>query len=312
MTERAGPLAWISQALVELDRDDHRRHLQTRAGSQGGTIELNGERLLNFGSNDYLGLAGDERLRGPLPRRLKKKASGQAPAPWSTATARGTPGSERRLAEFEGAEAALVFNSGFAANLGTVAALVGREDAVFADQLNHASLIDGCRLSRAEIHVYPHRDMAAAGATAEHAPAISPAADRQRQRVQHGWRPGAAGSSGRAGRSPRLDAAGGRSARDRRLRCRVVAGRSKRLSAKSASDRSRRHVEQGAGSGRRICLGQPRAGRLAGESLAALRLFHRPAAGNCRGRAGRAGNHRTGSGRQAPGCWIAAPNSASD
>ncbi|HEX3655529.1 MAG TPA: 8-amino-7-oxononanoate synthase [Pirellulales bacterium] len=160
MTERAGPLGWISQALAELERDDHRRHLQTRAGLQGAIIELDGARLSNFGSNDYLGLAGDGRLRQAAARALENEGVGAGASPLVNGHSSWHARLERRLAEFEGAEAALVFNSGFAANLGTVAALVGREDAVFADQLNHASLIDGCRLSRSDIHIYPHRDTA--------------------------------------------------------------------------------------------------------------------------------------------------------
>ncbi|HEY5312715.1 MAG TPA: 8-amino-7-oxononanoate synthase [Pirellulales bacterium] len=160
MTQRTEPLAWISHALAELERDDHRRQLQTRAGSQGANIELNGARLLNFGSNDYLGLAGDERLRQAATRALADEGVGAGASPLVNGHSAWHARLERRLAEFEGTEAALVFNSGFAANLGTVAALVGREDAVFADQLNHASLIDGCRLSRADIHIYPHRDTA--------------------------------------------------------------------------------------------------------------------------------------------------------
>ncbi|HWC89215.1 MAG TPA: aminotransferase class I/II-fold pyridoxal phosphate-dependent enzyme, partial [Pirellulales bacterium] len=160
MTQRAGPLGWISQALAELERDDHRRHLQTRAGAQGAVIELDGTRLLNFGSNDYLGLAGDERLRQAAARAIEDEGVGAGASPLVNGHSSWHARLERRLAEFEGTDAALVFNSGFAANLGTVAALVGREDAVFADQLNHASLIDGCRLSRADIHIYPHRDSA--------------------------------------------------------------------------------------------------------------------------------------------------------
>jgi 8-amino-7-oxononanoate synthase len=159
MSEHDGPLAWIADALADLEGDEQRRHLQTRAGSQGATIELDGNRLLNFGSNDYLGLAGDERLRQAAARALAEEGVGAGASPLVNGHSTWHARLERRLAEFEAAEAALVFNSGFAANLGTVAALVGRDDAVFADQLNHASLIDGCRLSRAEVHIYPHGDM---------------------------------------------------------------------------------------------------------------------------------------------------------
>ena len=76
MTQRARPLDWIASALAELERDDHRRHLQTRAGSQGAVIELDGARLLNFGSNDYLGLAGDDRLRQAAARALADEGVG--------------------------------------------------------------------------------------------------------------------------------------------------------------------------------------------------------------------------------------------
>ncbi|HEX4147975.1 MAG TPA: aminotransferase class I/II-fold pyridoxal phosphate-dependent enzyme, partial [Pirellulales bacterium] len=160
MSDHAGPLGWIAEALGALERDDHRRHLQIRAGSQGASIEFAGCRLLNFGSNDYLGLAGDERLKQAAASALADEGVGAGASPLVNGRSAWHERLERRLAAFERAAAALVFNSGFAANLGTVAALVGRGDAVFADQLNHASLIDGCRLSRAEIHIYPHRDLA--------------------------------------------------------------------------------------------------------------------------------------------------------
>ena len=114
-----------------------------------------------------------------------------------------------RLAAFEGTEAALVFPSGFAANAGVVPALADEGDAIFGDAKNHASLIDGCRLSKATRFVYPHRDCAALEAMLLRWRAFSSAADRDGFAVQHGWRFGAACSNFGVGRALRCDVDGG-------------------------------------------------------------------------------------------------------
>lgn len=154
----ASPLDWINDELARLDREHLRRQLTVRDGPQGASITANGRRLINFGANDYLGLAADPRLADAAKRAIDEEGWGAGASPLITGHARAYERLERRLAELEATEAALVFPSGFAANTGTVAALVERGDAIFADAKNHASLIDGCRLSRADVHVYRHAD----------------------------------------------------------------------------------------------------------------------------------------------------------
>ncbi|MCR4413927.1 MAG: 8-amino-7-oxononanoate synthase [Thermoguttaceae bacterium] len=152
------PLAWIDDELVRLEREGRRRRLSTREGPQGPRIVVDGEALVHFGSNDYLGLAADPRLAAAASEAARTEGWGSGASPLVLGRARPHRELERRLAEFEGTEAALVFASGFAANAGAVAALVGPGDAVFSDRKNHASLLDGCRLSRADVRVYPHGD----------------------------------------------------------------------------------------------------------------------------------------------------------
>ena len=96
---------------------------------------------------------------------------------------------ERKLAEFKKVEKVVVFQSGFAANAGTVSAIFGKEDVVISDELNHASIIDGCRLSRATIKVFPHKDVDAARKIIKDLPAGAAQAAHHRRRVQHGRRP---------------------------------------------------------------------------------------------------------------------------
>jgi 8-amino-7-oxononanoate synthase len=163
------PLGWLDDALEQLDAQGLRRRLVTRIGPQGSTIEVEtddapaieaGRTLVNFGANDYLGLAADPRLAAAAQRAAADEGWGAGASPLVTGHSRSHAELEQRLAEFIRTEAALVFPSGFAANSGTIPALVGRGDVIFADERNHASLIDGCRLSRADVQVYPHRDMA--------------------------------------------------------------------------------------------------------------------------------------------------------
>jgi 8-amino-7-oxononanoate synthase len=151
-------LNWIDAELSALDEAGLRRHLSTRNGGQAGRITLDGRPLLNFGSNDYLALASDPRLAAAVVEAVGREGWGSGASPLITGHSQAHQQLEQRLAEFEGTEAALVFPSGFAANSGTIAALVGSGDVVFTDRKNHASLLDGCRLSRADVRVYPHND----------------------------------------------------------------------------------------------------------------------------------------------------------
>lgn len=151
-------LAWIGRELAALDGHRLRRRLSVRAGPQAARLVIDGRELINFGSNDYLALAADPRLAAAVAEAAKQEGWGSGASPLITGYAQGHRRLQQRLAEFEGTEAALLFSSGFAANAGTIAALVGPGDGVFADRKNHASLLDGCRLSRADVRVYPHGD----------------------------------------------------------------------------------------------------------------------------------------------------------
>ncbi|MGH7616967.1 MAG: 8-amino-7-oxononanoate synthase [Gemmatimonadaceae bacterium] len=147
-------------------RDQHlERSLRRPVRRRGAVVETtDGATLVDFSSNDYLGLASDERLVAAATDALGRHGVGAGAARLISGNSTEHDALERELAVFFGAERALTFSSGYAANVGVIPALVGRDDAVFADALNHASLIDGCRLSRATVHVYPHAD---AGALAE-------------------------------------------------------------------------------------------------------------------------------------------------
>jgi len=122
------------------------------------TILVDGTELIHFGSNDYLGLAADPRVKAAVVAAVDQYGWGSGASPLILGHSAVHQELERRLAEFEGTQSALVFPSGFAANAGTVAALVGTGDVVFTDRNNHASLLDGCRLSRADVRAYPHGD----------------------------------------------------------------------------------------------------------------------------------------------------------
>mgnify|MGYP000321370820 CR=1 FL=1 len=151
-------LAWIEKELLSLHEAGMHRRLAAREGAIGPQIELEGRTLLHFGSNDYLGLASDERVRAAAQATVDQYGWGSGASPLILGHTALHQRLADRLARFEGTEAALVFASGFAANAGTVAALVGPGDVVFTDRNNHASLLDGCRLSRADVRTYAHSD----------------------------------------------------------------------------------------------------------------------------------------------------------
>ncbi len=133
-----------------------RRRLQS---GQGARVHLRGRELINFSSNDYLALAGDARLARAAAAAARRYGCGAGASPLVSGYSPPLRSLERTLADWEGTEAALVFSSGYAANLALLSSLAGPADAVFSDALNHASLIDGCRLSRAVVHVYWHNDV---------------------------------------------------------------------------------------------------------------------------------------------------------
>jgi 8-amino-7-oxononanoate synthase len=152
------PLAWIDEELDGLEAAGLRRRLTVRSGSQTAGVVLDGKELINFGSNDYLGLAGDWRLIAAAESAARSAGWGSGASPLVSGRSAVHAELELALAQFERTEAALVFPSGFAANAGVIPALVDEPDAIFADAKNHASLIDGCRLTKSARFVYPHAD----------------------------------------------------------------------------------------------------------------------------------------------------------
>lgn len=158
MSSTQNPLAWIDDALAELERANLRRGFAVRSSPQAARVVLDGRELINFGSNDYLGLAADQRLIDAAMAACQHEGWGGGASALVSGRSATQAALESRLAEFEGTEAALVFSTGFAANAGVIPALVDEEDAIFGDAKNHASLIDGCRLSKARRFIYPHGD----------------------------------------------------------------------------------------------------------------------------------------------------------
>jgi len=148
----------IEERLQELrDRGLHRR-LRLVSGPQGPRILLDGRPVLLLCSNDYLGLANHPRVRDAAAEAAMRWGAGAGASRLISGNMDVHRRLESRLAEFKGYKAALLFGSGYLANMGAIAALAGRGEVVFSDELNHASIVDGCRLSRAETFVYRHGD----------------------------------------------------------------------------------------------------------------------------------------------------------
>jgi len=153
-------LKWLEDELHNLHDAGLYNNIRTLGSPQGAWLVVDGKNVLNFCSNNYLGLANHPRIAAAAVDAIEKYGVG----PGAVRTIAGTMSLhvelDKRLAAFKGVDSAITFQSGFAANTGTIPALVGKEDAIFSDELNHASIIDGSRLSRAKIIRYAHCDVA--------------------------------------------------------------------------------------------------------------------------------------------------------
>ncbi len=168
---RRDPLSYLQTDIDSLKQQGLYRHLRVLEGEQKPETVFDHHHVVNLSSNNYLGLTTHPKLREAALDATRRLGVGSG----SVRTIAGTMDIhmelERRLAAFKKVEAVVVFQSGFTANAGTVSAVLGKEDVVVSDELNHASIIDGCRLSRATIKVFPHKDVAAARNVLESLPA---------------------------------------------------------------------------------------------------------------------------------------------
>lgn len=151
-------LNWIRDELASLKQQNLYNTIRTIDSPQGAWIVVDGKRVLNFCSNNYLGLANDARLKQAAHDAIEKFGVGPAAVRSIAGTLSLHNELEKRLAEFKGVEATISFQSGFNSNGAALPALVGKEDVIFSDELNHASIIDGARLSGAKIIRYAHND----------------------------------------------------------------------------------------------------------------------------------------------------------
>src|SRR5436853_792212 len=155
---------FLVEELDQLKKNGLFRPLRVLASAQDTEVVVDGKRVLNLSSNNYLGLTTHPRLKRAMVKATEELGAGSGAVRTIAGTMAMHEELERRFAEFKGAERALMFQAGFTANSGTVAAILTKEDVIVSDELNHASIIDGARLSRARIKVYPHKDVEAAAA----------------------------------------------------------------------------------------------------------------------------------------------------
>jgi glycine C-acetyltransferase len=159
----ADKLAWVSEELQALKDAGLYNNIRTLSSAQGAWLQVDGRRVLNFCSNNYLGLANHPRLLEAAAKAMHTHGIGPAAVRSIAGTMDLHVELDKRMAAFKGVDAAIAFQSGFAANLGVLPALVGKEDVIFSDELNHASIIDGSRLSGANVVRYKHCDAADLG-----------------------------------------------------------------------------------------------------------------------------------------------------
>ncbi len=151
--------SFFNETLLSLERANLKRQLKTVQSSQGREIVIDGKKVLNFCSNNYLGLADDIRLRQSAMEGIAQYGLGSGASRLVCGNMKPFEELEQSIARFKGTESSLVFSSGYMANQGIISSLFDRADIIFSDRLNHASIVDGILLSRAEWKRYPHRDI---------------------------------------------------------------------------------------------------------------------------------------------------------
>ncbi len=149
----------LSRELERIKEAGRYRFLRTIETAQSPRVVVDGREVILMCSNNYLGLADHPRLREAARRAIEEYGTSAVASRLVSGTMRLHQELEKALAEFKGTPQALVFNCGYMANVGVISSLLGPQDVVFSDELNHASIIDGCRLSRARVAVFPHKDM---------------------------------------------------------------------------------------------------------------------------------------------------------
>jgi glycine C-acetyltransferase len=159
---RTDPLAYLAGPLNELRATGSFQRLRELQGACEPISRVDGREVINLASNNYLGLANHPKLKEAAIEAVRKYGAGTGAVRTISGTMDMHMELERRIAAFKQVEACVVFQSGFTANAGTVSAVLGKEDHIISDELNHASIIDGCRLSRAKIHVFAHANAASA------------------------------------------------------------------------------------------------------------------------------------------------------
>src|SRR5260370_26687305 len=153
-------LQFLHDALEDLKSKHQYFHLQILEGEQKPVATFDGKEVINLSSNNYLGLTTHPKLRRAAIDAIRKYGVGSGAVRTITGTMKIHMDLEEQIARFKQVEACVVFQSGFTANAGTVSALLGKDDLIISDELNHASIIDGCRLSKATIKVFKHKDVA--------------------------------------------------------------------------------------------------------------------------------------------------------
>src|ERR1017187_4822554 len=152
------PLSYLHDQIEQWRAEGAYQRLRILESESAAESRFDGKQVINLASNNYLGLTTHPKLREAAIQAVKDFGVGSGAVRTISGTMRIHMQLEERIAAFKNVEACVVFQSGFAANAGTVSAILGPDDHIISDELNHASIIDGCRLSRAKIHVFPHKD----------------------------------------------------------------------------------------------------------------------------------------------------------